>query len=403
MRNQLKNSNCQMKRRKICIVTGSRAEWGLLCALAKQIKKDSKNCELQIIATGAHLSSEFGLTYKEIEEDGFRINRKVRILSSSDSSSGIAKSMGRALIRFVPAYKSLKPDIVVVLGDRYEIFSASQAALISQIPIAHIAGGEITEGAMDDYFRHCITKMSHLHFTATEIYRKRVIQLGEDPKRVFNTGTPALDNIFNTKLLPKKALEKELNFKFNKRNLLVTFHPVTLGNNNTQRQFQNLLDVLDGLKDANIIFTKANADSGGRVINRMIDRYVSKNPHKSAGFVSMGKFRYLSALKYMDAAVGNSSSGIIEASALGVPAINIGDRQKGRIKPKSVIDCRLEKKDISRAIKKLYSRKFQSSLGSLGNLYGDGRAAERIEKVLRSFNLDNILKKSFLDIRKGKT
>ena len=387
-----------MRKRKICIVTGSRAEWGLLSVLAKQIKEDPKNCKLQIIATGAHLSPEFGLTYKEIEKDGFRIDRKVKILSSSDSPAQVARSMGMALAKLVPVYESLAPDVIVVLGDRYEIFSAVIAALLDQTPVAHICGGEITEGALDDYFRHCITKMSHLHFTAAAIYRRRVIQLGENPRRVFNTGTLALDNIFNLNLLSKKALEKEIDFKFNKRNLLVTFHPVTLENNSSQRQFQNLLDVLDDLKDTNIIFTKANADSGGKIINRMIDRYVSKNLCKTAVFASMGKFRYLSALKYMDAAVGNSSSGIIETSALGVPTVNIGDRQKGRVKPKSVIDCKPTKEDIKKAIRKSYSKSFRRTLSSPGNLYGDGQAAKKIKKILLSYDLDNILKKTFYNL-----
>jgi len=389
-----------MRKRKICIITGSRAEWGLLYPLAKRIKSNSKSFKLQIIVTGAHLLEEFGSTCKEIERDAFAINEKVKILSSSDSPVGIAKSMGTALMKFAPVYKKLKPDIIVVLGDRYEIFSAVAAAVVARIPIAHISGGTVTEGAFDDYFRHCITKMSHLHFTFTEVYRKRVIQLGEDPKRVFNVGALTLDNILNTNLLSKKKLEEELTFKFNKRNLVVTFHPVTLESNTSGKQFQSLLDALGELKDTNIIFTKTNADTGGRIINKMINRYVLKNSYRCVAFASMGKLRYLSALKYVDAVVGNSSSGMIEAPAFRVSTVNIGDRQKGRLKTQSIIDCEPTKKDIKKALRELYSKQFQRSFEKISNLYGDGNAAKKIERVLKDFNLNNILKKSFYDIKK---
>jgi GDP/UDP-N,N'-diacetylbacillosamine 2-epimerase (hydrolysing) len=322
--------------KKICVVTGTRAEYGLLYWLMKEIEAD-KDLELQLIVTGMHLSPEFGLTYKEIEKE-FKINKKIEMLLSSDTSIGISKSMGLAQISFAEAYEELKPDLVIVLGDRYEIFSATSAAMIGKIPVAHLHGGETTEGAFDESIRHSITKMSHLHFTATDEYKNRVIQLGEHPNRVFNVGGMGIENIKKLKLLTRDEFEKSIEFKLNKKNILVTFHPVTLENSTAKEQFQELLDVIDELKDTNIIFTKANSDTDGRVINQMIDEYVAKNFHKSIGFSSLGQLRYLSALQFVDAMVGNSSSGLTEAPSFRIGTINIGDRQKGRIKAESVID-----------------------------------------------------------------
>ncbi len=335
-----------MNKKKICIVTGSRAEYGLLYWLIKEIKADP-DFKLQLVATGMHLSSKFGLTYKVIEKD-FKIDKKIDMHLSSDTSVGISKSMGIAQISFSKAYKVLKPDIIVVLGDRYEIFSAASAAMISKIPIAHIHGGEITEGSWDDNIRHCISKMAHLHFTANEEYKNRVIQLGEDPSRVFNTGGMGIENIKRLKLLSKNKFEKSINFKLNKKNILVTFHPATLENNTSKKQFQELINTINELDDTNIIFTKTNSDINGKVINQMIDRYTAKYPKKSIGFTSLGQLRYLSALKYVDAVVGNSSSGLLEAPSFKIGTINIGDRQKGRIKAKSVIDCSAKKKRYSK-------------------------------------------------------
>ncbi|MFC1590169.1 UDP-N-acetylglucosamine 2-epimerase, partial [Candidatus Omnitrophota bacterium] len=298
--------------RKICVVTGSRADYAALRPLLYELK-DDRTLKLQLVATGMHLSSDFGLTYREIEKDGFKIDEKIKILSSSDTPAGISKSMGLAMTGLAKAYERLAPDILVVYGDRFEIFSAASAALVSRIPVAHISGGAITEGALDDSFRHSITKMSHLHFTTTEENRKRVIQLGEDPGRVFNTGEIDLENIRRLKLLSRKMLEEELNFKLNKHNLLVTFHPVTLEANTSKRQFGNLLHALKGLRKTSIVFTKANADTDGRIINKMIDEYVTANSDKAVAFDSMGKIRYLSTMKIVDAVVGNSSSGIVEA------------------------------------------------------------------------------------------
>jgi len=346
--------------KKICVVTGTRAEYGLLYWLLKEIEAD-KELQLQVIVTGMHLSPEFGLTYQTIEKE-FKINKKIEMLLSSDTSVGISKSMGLAQISFAESYDELKPDIVIVLGDRYEIFSAVSVAMICNIPMAHLHGGETTQGAFDESIRHSITKMSHLHFTATEEYKNRVIQLGEHPSRVFNVGGMGIENIKKLKLLSKDEFEKSIDFKLNKKNILVTFHPVTLENSTAKEQFQQLLDAIDELEDTNIIFTKANSDTDGRVINQMIDEYVTKNSDKSIGFASLGQLRYLSALQYVDAVVGNSSSGLAEVPSFRIGTINIGDRQKGRIKALSVIDCEPKKEEILKAFKEIYSKEFQEKL-----------------------------------------
>jgi len=384
-------------KRNICVVTGTRAEYGLLYWLMKEIQSDN-DLKLQIIATGMHLSPEFGLTYKEIEKE-FNIDKKIEMLLSSDTAIGISKSMGLAQISFAEAYDELKPDLIVLLGDRYEIFSASSTALIANIPVVHLHGGETTEGAFDEAIRHSITKMSHLHFTAAEEYKNRVIQLGEDPSRVFNVGGMGIENIKRLKLLSKEEFEESINFKLNKKNILVTFHPVTLENLTAKEQFQELLDAIDELKDTNIIFTKANSDTDGRIINQMCDEYAFKNSHKSICFTSLGQVRYLSALQYIDAIVGNSSSGITEAPSFKIGTINIGDRQKGRLKAESVIDCDSLHSSITLAFNKLYSKEFKNILINTNNPYGDGYASEKIIKELKKVDLNNILKKSFFDIK----
>jgi GDP/UDP-N,N'-diacetylbacillosamine 2-epimerase (hydrolysing) len=382
--------------RKICVVTGTRAEYGLLYWLMREIHSEA-SLELQVIVTGMHLSPEFGLTYTDIEKE-FSINKKIEMLLSSDTSIGISKSMGLAQISFAEAYEELNPDIIVLLGDRYEIFSAASAAMIARIPIAHIHGGETTEGAFDEAIRHSITKMSHLHFTGTEEYRQRVIQLGENPENVFNFGAPGLDNIYKLNLLSKADFEESVGFILGKKNLLVTFHPVTLEKNTAQDQFQQILDALDSLQDTHIIFTKANADTDGRIINSMIDSYVSTNSSKAIAFSSLGQLRYLSALQYVDAMVGNSSSGLSEAPSFRIGTINIGDRQKGRIKADSVIDCLPDSGDILNALQRLYSSGFQRSLLKVRNPYGEGGASIKIAGVLRSHILTHLLKKIFYDL-----
>jgi GDP/UDP-N,N'-diacetylbacillosamine 2-epimerase (hydrolysing) len=384
--------------KKICVVTGTRAEYGLLYWLMKEIETDS-HLQLQLIVTGMHLSPEFGLTYKEIEKD-FTITKKIEMLLSSDTSIGISKSMGLAQISFAEAYTELTPDLIIVLGDRFEIFSAASAAMISRIPIAHLHGGERTEGAFDESIRHSITKMAHLHFAATQEYRDRVIQLGEHPSRVFNVGGMGIENIKRLHLLSKKEFEKSIDFTLNQKNIIVTFHPVTLEQSMAKEQFQELLSALDTLQNTHIIFTKANSDTDGRIINTMIDDYVAKNSHKTIAFISLGQLRYLSALQYVDAVVGNSSSGLAEAPSFKIGTINIGDRQKGRLKASSIIDCEPNKKSIVQAFKRLQSNEFQKMLEEVQNPYGDGCASQKIIAEIKKVDLTAILKKSFYDMEK---
>ena len=383
--------------RKICVVTGTRAEFGLLRCLFNEIRDDDQ-LELQIVATGMHLSPEFGMTYNAIEEAGFYISKKVEMLLSSDSPIGISKSIGLGVISFSEVLQELSPDIVVILGDRFEMLAVAIAAMNSRIPIGHIHGGETTEGAVDESIRHCITKMSHLHFTATEVYQKRVVQLGEPPQRVFNTGAPGLDNIDELELLGREEFEDSINFPLNKNNILVTFHPVTLEDDTSELHFNEILRALDELKDTHIIFTKPNADRNGRIIIKMIDDYINTNSDRARAFTSLGQKRYLSALKFVDAVVGNSSSGLIEAPSFKVATVNIGDRQKGRIKAKSVIDCEPKYKLIKSAILKALSNDFKKNLQSVKNPYGRGGTSRKIKEVLKEFDLADILKKRFFDV-----
>mgnify|MGYP001387555304 CR=1 FL=1 len=386
-----------MIKRKICVVTGSRAEYGLLYWLIKEVESDP-DLELQLIVTGMHLSSEFDSTYKEIEKD-FKIHKKIDMRLSLDTSEGISRSMGIAQTYLSEAYKELKPDIIVVLGDRYEIFSAASAAMISRIPIAHIHGGEATEGLIDEAIRHSITKMSHLHFTAAEEYSKRVIQLGENPSKVFKVGGMGVENIKRLTLFPKEEFEKLIDFKLNIKNILVTFHPVTLEKNTSKKQFSEILESIDDLENTNMIFTKTNSDTDGKIINSMIDEYTSKNQNKSIAITSMGQHNFLSALQYMDFIIGNSSSGLLEAPSFKIGTINIGDRQKGRIQAKSVIDCLPDKKNIKETIKKIYSNEFQKLLRNVKNPHGDGCASQKIVKVLKAVPLEDLLKKVFFNIK----
>jgi len=383
-------------RRKICVVSGSRSEYGLLYWLMKGIQDDPK-LQLQVLATGMHLSPAFGLTYQEIEKDGFHIDRKVEMLLSSDTSTGVAKSMGLGLIGFAEALQDLQPDILVVLGDRFELLSAVVAALFSRIPVAHLHGGEVTEGAFDEAIRHAITKMSHLHFVATEDYRRRVIQLGENPERVFLVGGLGVDNIAKLTLLDRPSLETALAFKFGPRNLLVTFHPVTLEDRTSGQQMGELLSALETLKDTHLIFTMPNADPDNHVLSDLIEKFVCQHSRARA-YTSLGQLRYLSCVKHVDGVVGNSSSGLVEAPSLGKGTINIGDRQRGRIKAESVIDCKPDRQSITEALERLYSPEFQASLKTVRNPYGEGGASEKILQVIREYPLGSILKKSFYDV-----
>lgn len=348
--------------------------------------RDSEFCDLVTIATGMHLSTEFGLTYRSIIADGFEIDRKIEMLLGSDTAVGVTKSMGLAMIGFADGFDELKPDLVVILGDRFEILAAASAALIAGIPIAHLHGGEVTEGAYDDEIRHAITKMASLHFTAAEPYRQRVIQMGEDPKTVWNVGGFGIDAILKTDFLDRTALERELGFQLGARNLLVTFHPETAGSEPPERQMQALLDALE-TTDAHLIFTMPNADNNGRAFFAMIQDFVARHNSRACLHVSLGHRKYLSAMKHADGVVGNSSSGLIEAPALRIGTVNIGSRQDGRLRASSVIDCAAKSIEITAAIARLYDRSFQARLGEVVNPYGKGGASSRtvtlIEEWLR--------------------
>ena len=381
--------------KKICVVTGTRAEYGLLRWVMEGIRQ-STDLALQLVVTGAHLAPEFGLTYREIEADGFVIDRKVELLLSSDTRVGVTKSMGLGMIGFADAFADLTPDLVLVLGDRYEIFAAASAATIAGIPIAHLHGGETTEGAFDEAMRHAITKMSHLHFVAAETYRRRVIQLGEDPERVLLVGGLGIDNILKLKLLDRAQLEASLDFKFGARNLLVTFHPVTLEHGTAAAQMKELLAALHEFKDVHLIITMPNADPEGRTLFDLVEEFVAQHPHARA-YSSLGQLRYLSCMAQVDGVVGNSSSGLAEAPSFKKGTLNIGDRQRGRLKAASVIDCEPTRKSITEALDRLYSKSFQETLGQVRNPYGEGGASEKVVNALRTFMIQKRLKKVFYD------
>lgn len=382
---------------KICIVTATRAEYGLLRPLMHAIKH-KKEWELQILATGAHLSPEFGLTYREIEKDGYEISTKVEMLLSSDTSEGIVKSMGLGMIGFADAIKNLQPDILIILGDRYEMLSIASAALIFKIPLVHIHGGEITEGAFDDAIRHSITKMAHLHFTSTEEYRNRVIQLGEKPAYVHNVGAIGLENVFGMNLLSKEELEESLEVRFAKYNYQITFHPSTLDNQSPEDQFNILLKAIESQEDSFFVFTKSNADTGGRIINSLIDRFTAQHPEKSIAFTSLGNLRFLSLLKVCDAIVGNSSSGIIEAPSMKTATINIGNRQRGRKQADSVINTLVDLSAINGAFDQVKSPAFKQIVSTVTNPYWNGGSVEKIMSALENITLNDFQYKSFYDL-----
>ena len=379
------------KERKICVITGTRAEYGLLRNLMKLLNS-SKKYELQIIATGAHLSKEFGETYREIEDDGFKISSKVDLNLGSDTPEGISKSTSIGIKGYSDSFKTLKPDLLIILGDRYEILAAAISAMFARIPIAHLHGGELTEGAIDDAIRHSVTKLSHIHFVSTDKYRKRVIQLGENPRNVFNVGGLGVDSIKGMDLLSKSELENILNIKFNERNLLITFHPVTLENNTSLEQISELLSALSELENTTLIFTMPNADLGSSAIFNSIDHFVNNNKN-AISFISLGHLNYLSCISHVDAVIGNSSSGILEVPSFKKGTINIGERQKGRIQAESIINCKPIKSDILNSVKYLYSSKFQNLLKDVKNPYGDGGASVNIIRILDNINLDESIYK----------
>lgn len=386
--------------KRIGIMTGTRAEYGLLKSLMQEINKDN-DLELYLIVSGMHLSPEFGMTYKEIEEDGFEINAKVEMLLSSDSPAGISKSIGLGVIGFADEFQRADLDMLILLGDRYEALSAAICAMVMRIPIAHLHGGELTEGAIDEGIRHSITKMSYLHFTSTEQYRSRVIQLGENPERVFYVGALGVENIKKINLMTKEELERSIHFEIDENTVVVTYHPVTLENNTVEEQFLNLLKVLDRNPKIRMIFTKANADTNGRIVNELIDKYAAQNSERACAFMSLGQKRYLSALKYCRIVIGNSSSGIIEAPSFGKPIINIGDRQKGRICADSVINCGYTQQEIQQAMETALTEEFENKARNCRNPYEKENTAANIISVIKDYLLnDKIkLKKGFYDIK----
>lgn len=387
--------------KKVCVVTGTRAEYGLLKPLIQKINNDN-GLELQLVVSGMHLSPEFGLTYKEIEQDGFQITERNEMLLSSDTPNGITKSVGLGMIGFADIFTRIVPDMVVILGDRYEALAAAAAAMIHRVPIAHIHGGELTEGIIDESIRHAITKMSILHFTTTEEYKNRVIQLGEHPDRVFYVGALGVENIKTQLLISKKELEKSIGFKFDKPYMMVTFHPVTLESNTVNDQVEYLLEALDRIEDYQILFTKANADTDGRIINQKIDAYVDRNKSRAVAVTSLGMIRYLSALRYCDMVVGNSSSGVIEAPSFHIPTVNIGDRQKGRVRGKSVVDCDCAPKEIIKAIRTAQMMNKGDVLRNEDNPHEGKNTSETILGVIKKYLETGInLKKCFYDIKRG--
>lgn len=382
-------------KRKICVVTGTRAEYGLLRWVMDGICK-SPLLELQLIATGMHLSPEFGLTVQEIEADNYRIDRKLEMLLSSDTPVGITKSIGLGTIGFGDALSELQPDMLLVLGDRFEIFAAATAALIARIPIAHIHGGELTEGAFDDAIRHSITKMAHLHFVAAKEYRQRVIQMGEDPDRVFLVGGLGVDAIKRFKLMTREELEASLDFSLGARNLLITFHPVTLEHNTSEHQMCELLAALDQLENTHLIFTMPNADTDGRILIQMIQEFCAVRPHAKA-FTSLGQYRYFSCIQHVDGVVGNSSSGLAEVPSFKKYSVNIGDRQKGRLRAPSVIDCSPNKEEILKSIGLIYRNRAHGAWASWRSPYEGADSPAKIVQILENLSLSGLSAKKFFD------
>ena len=383
--------------KRVCVVTGSRAEYGLLRWVMEGFK-NSDVCTLQTVVTGMHLSPEFGSTWREIEADSFSIDWKVEMLLGSDSASAVTKSMGIAMIGFADAFSHLKPDLLVILGDRFEMLAAASAALIAGIPIAHLHGGELTEGAYDDAIRHSLTKMSHLHFTAASEYRDRVIQLGEDPARVWDVGGFGLDSITNVKLLSRAEVEDNLKISLSDKSLLVTFHPETIPDAVPEQQLEELLHAL-GQSSAVIVFTMPNADNKNRMLRTMIEEFVQQHSGRAVVHASLGQQLYLSTLAEVDAVVGNSSSGLIEAPAFSKGTVNIGRRQDGRLRAKSVVDCEARRSDIAEAIDKVLEPRFQIEITSQQNPYGTGGASVKTVSIIENWFRDKVsMSKKFYDL-----
>lgn len=383
--------------RRICVATGSRSEYGLLRNLMR-ILRDDERADLTLLVTGMHLVPDFGMTVDEIITDGFIVNERIESQLASDTMLGTAKSLGLGIISCSDSLIRLAPDVLVLLGDRYEIFSVAIAASILGIPVAHISGGEVTEGAMDDWIRHAITKASWWHFVATDTYRQRVIQLGESPERVFFVGDPGIDSVEQLAQIDKKTLEQYLGIQLSEQIFLVTFHPATLSNVDQELEFQSLLEALDRFEDATVIITRPNADAGGRQLAKMADAWAEQNISRARSVISLGQERYLSLMRHAHAVIGNSSSGIVEAPALKVPTVNIGPRQNGRLRATSVVDCMGQTDDISAAIDKVLSEEFRKSLPHTISMYGETGASSRIANRLLTLTLPDCLRKSFYDV-----
>ena len=384
--------------KKACVVTATRAEYGLLKPLIQALN-ESANYELQLIVSGTHLSSEFGMTWHAIEQDGFSIDAKVDMLLSNDSSTAVVKSLGLLCIGIADAFERLKPDFVCILGDRYEMIGVATAANLFKIPIVHLCGGEITEGALDDNFRHALTKLSHVHFTSTEEYRARVIQLGESPEYVFNSGAIGIDSINILHTLTKDELAKSLNIDLTAPFFLMTYHPVTVSEQDIIQEIDNIMSALLNVdKQTLIIVTLSNADVGGRTINECMRRWSEKQPDRVYCFASLGQQRYLSAMRHCEAVIGNSSSGIVEAPSCKVPTINIGSRQAGRLQAGSIVNCEPTFSGLSAALEKISSPEFRSSLCSIENPYGNGDTVKKIMYFLEDIDWSKLLRKKFFNI-----
>ena len=382
--------------KKICVVTGSRAEFGLLYGLIQAIQQIPE-FKLQLVVTGSHLSPEFGMTVEEIQIE-FQVDKKIEIVLSADTPTAISKSIGLGMISMSDAFEGLKPELVVLLGDRYEMLAAAICAHVAKIPIAHLHGGELSQGAIDDGFRHAITKLSHLHFTSTQAYRDRVIQLGENPKNVFCVGALGVENIKKMSLLSRKELELRLKFQFLEQNAIITYHPTTLDDQPSEAQFKALLKSLECFPGMGLIFTKTNQDTDGRIINHLIDEFVSQNPGRTISFHSMGQLNYFSALQYVDVAIGNSSSALIEVPAFDKPSVNIGSRQSGRIRAASVIDCLNDTASITDAIHLALSPDFLTKIKPVKNPYDSGMSSELICNTLRKIEFNSLIIKRFYDL-----
>ena len=387
-----------MPRKKICFVTGTRAEYGLLRYLMKEIKS-SKVFQLQLVVTGSHLSHRHGYTVNEIINDGFQIDASLDIELEKDDKDSVCVSLSKCIEKFSEALEDLRPELVVVLGDRYELLGAVAASMIHRVPIAHIHGGEITEGAFDDGIRHAITKLSQLHFVAAFEYKKRIIQLGENPNLVFEVGGLGVDAIKKISLLTRDQLEKSLDLKFRDRNFLITYHPLTIPlKEDSEFEIKQLIDGLSSFKDALQIFTMPNADPGNKEIFNLINDYAYRNDNVYT-FESLGQLRYLSCLSQIDAVIGNSSSGLLEVPSFRKATINIGDRQKGRLCGKSVINCSNKSSDIEKSIKKVFTKAFQNCLKEASNPYGEGGASQKIVNILENTDFDSLKRKPFFDIK----